>query len=55
MLRSVAALLDIATNFASCEEAIGAIFPTNDDKGKRRDEAAEASAPRLPKRKKKDR
>ena len=45
-------LLDIATNFASGEEAVGAIFPTDDAKGKRRDEAPEASVPRLPKRKK---
>ena len=40
-----ATLLDIATNFASGEEAIGAIFPDNDAKGKQRDEAPEASAP----------
>ena len=53
MPRSAAALLDIATNFASGEEAIGAIFPENDAKGKRRDEAPEASVPHLPKRKKK--
>ena len=39
------ALLDIATNFASGEEAVGAIFPDNDAKGKRRDEALGASAP----------
>ena len=55
MPRSAAALLDIATNFASGEEAVGAIFPTDDAKGKQRDEAPEASVPRLPKRKKKDR
>ena len=55
MPRSAVALLDIATNFASSEEAIGAIFPTDDAKGKQRDEAPEASVPRLPKRKKKDR
>ena len=55
MPRSAAALLDIATNFASGEEAVGAIFPTDDTKGKRRDEAPEASVPRLLKRKKKDR
>ena len=55
MPRSAAALLDIATNFASGEEAVGAIFPENDAKGKRRDEAPEASVPRLPKRKKKGR
>ena len=52
MSRSAAVLLDIATNFASGKEAIGAIFPTDDAKGKRRDEAPEASVPRLPKRKK---
>ena len=51
---SAAALLDIATNFASGEEAVGAIFPENNAKGKQRDEAPEASVPRLPKRKKKD-
>ena len=50
-----AVLLDIATNFASGEEAIGAIFPDSDTKGKRRDEAPEASASHLPKRKKKGR
>ena len=50
---TVAGLLDIATNFASGEEAIGAIFPDNDAKGKRRDEAPRASAPHLPKKKKK--
>ena len=53
--RSAAVLLDIATNFASGEEAVGAIFPENDAKGKRRDEAPEALAPHLPKRKKKGR
>ena len=55
MPRSAAALLDIATNFASGEEAVGAIFPDNDAKGKWRDEAPEASAPHLPKKKKKGR
>ena len=55
MPRLAAALLDIATNFASGEEAIGAIFPENNTKGKQRDEALKASVPRLPKRKKKDR
>ena len=53
MPRSAAALLDIATNFASGEEAVGAIFPDSDAKGKQRDEALEASASQLPKRKKK--
>ena len=51
----VAMLLDIATNFASREEAARAIFPDNDAKGKRRDEAPGASAPHLPKKKKKGR
>ena len=51
----MATLLDIATNFASGEEAIGAIFPDNDAKGKQRDEAPGASATHLPKKKKKGR
>ena len=55
MLSLAVALLDIATNFASGEEAVGAIFPDNDAKGKWRDEATEASAPRLPRKKKKGR
>ena len=53
MPTSAAALLEIATNFALGEEAIGAIFPDNDAKGKRRDEVPGASAPHLPKKKKK--
>ena len=53
MPRSAATLLNIATSFASGEEAVGAIFPDSDAKGKQRDEALEASASRLPKRKKK--
>ena len=53
--RSAAALLDIATNFASGEEAVGAIFPEGDTKGKRTDEAPGASASRFPKKKKKGR
>ena len=53
MPRTAAALLDIATNFASGEEAVGAIFPDSDAKGNRRDEAPDASASHLPKRKKK--
>ena len=53
--RSAATLLDIATSFASGEEAVGAIFPDTDTRGKRRDEAPEASASHLPKRKKKGR
>ena len=52
---SAAALLNITTNFASGEEAVGAIFPDNNAKGKRRDEAPGASAPHLPKKKKKGR
>ena len=50
---SAAALLDITTNFASGKEAVGAIFPDNDAKGKRRDEAPRASASHLPKKKRK--
>ena len=52
---SAAALLDIATNFASGEEAVEAIFPEDDAKGKRRDEAPGASASRFSKKKKKGR
>ena len=48
-------LLDIATNFASGEEVIGAIFPEGDTKGKQRDEAPGASASCFPKKKKKGR
>ena len=48
-------LLDIATNFASGEEAVGAIFPEGDTKGKRTDEAPGASASHFPKKKKKGR
>ena len=51
----MAALLDIATNFALGEEAIGAIFPDNNAKGKRRASAPGASPPHLPKKKKKGR
>jgi hypothetical protein len=36
---TAAMLLDIATNFTSGEEAVRAIFPNNDAKGKQRDEA----------------
>ena len=49
---SAAALLDIATNFASGEEAIGAIFPDSEAKGKRRDEASRAPTSRFSKKKK---
>ena len=52
---TAAMLLDIATNFTSGKEVVGAIFPNNDAKGKRRDEANEALAPRLPRKKKKGR
>ena len=48
---TASALLDIATSFASGEEAIGAIFPNNDSKGKRRDETPGASTSRPPPRK----
>ena len=34
VLTTAVALLDIATSFASGEEAVGAIFPDNDAKGK---------------------
>jgi hypothetical protein len=44
-------LLDIATNFATGEEAVGAIFPYA--KGKQKEDAAEDSASRDPKKKKK--
>ena len=49
------ALLDIATSFASSEEAVGAIFPNNDSKGKRRDETPGALTSRPPQKKKKGR
>ena len=52
---SAAALLDIATNFASGEEAVGAIFLEGNTKGKRRDEAPGASASRFPQKMKKGR
>ena len=50
--RSAATLLDIATSFTSGEEAVGAIFPDTDTKGKRRDKAPEASAPTSPRERK---
>jgi hypothetical protein len=37
-------LLDIATNFASHEEAVGAIFSDGKGKRKQKDEAVEALA-----------
>jgi len=46
---STSQLLDIATNFASDEEAIGAIFSDGNAKGKQKAEAAEASGPQDPK------
>ena len=52
---SAAALLDVATNFASGEEAIGAIFPDGEAKGKRRDETSGASPSHFSKKKKKGR
>ena len=55
MPTSAVVLLDVATNFASGEETVGAIFPDNNTKGKRKDEAPRASASHLPKKKKKDR
>jgi len=48
-------LLDIATNFASGEEAVGAIFTDDTAKRKQKAEATEASGSRDPKKKKKDR
>ena len=49
---STSQLLDIATNFASGEEAVGAIFSDSTAKGKQKGEAAEASGSRDPKKKK---
>ena len=49
---SAAALLDVATNFASGEEAIGAIFPDGEPKGKRRDEALGPQLPTSPRKRK---
>ena len=46
-------MLDIATNFASEEEAVGAIFSDGKAKGKETEEATEASASQDPKKKKK--
>ena len=45
--------MDIATNFASGEEALGAIFQDDKDKGKRKEDVAEGSAPQDFNRKKK--
>jgi len=52
---STSQLLDIATNFASGEEAVGAIFSDGAAKGKQKAEATEASGSRDPKKKKKGR
>jgi len=48
-------LLDIATNFALGEEAVGAIFSDGAAKGKQKGEATEASGSCDPKKKKKGR
>jgi len=52
---STSHLLDIATNFASGEEAVGAIFSDGAAKGKQKAEATEALGSRDPKKKKKGR
>jgi len=48
---STSQLLDIATNFASGEEAVGAIFSDGNNKGKQKAEATEASGSHDPKKK----
>jgi len=48
-------LRDIATNFASGEEAVGVIFSDGGAKGKQKAETIEASSSRDPKKKKKGR
>jgi len=48
-------LLDIATNFASGEEAVGAIFSNGAAKEKQKAEATEASGSHDPKKKQKGR
>jgi len=48
-------LLDIATNFTSGEEAVGAIFSDGSAQGKQKAEATEASSFQDPKKKKKGR
>jgi hypothetical protein len=50
---STSQLLNIATNFASREEAVGAIISNGKDKGKQMDEATEASGSRDPKKNRK--
>ena len=52
---STSQLLDIATNFASGEEAVGDIFSDSSAKGKQKAETTEASGSRDPKKKKKGR
>jgi len=52
---STSQLLNIATNFASGEEAVGAIFSDGTAKGKQKAETTEASGSRDPKKKKKSR
>jgi hypothetical protein len=52
---STSQLLDIATNFASGEEAVGAIFSDGNAKGKQKAKATEASGSQDPKKKKKGR
>ena len=50
---STSQLLDIATNFASGEEAVGAIFSDDNAKGTQKAEATEASGSQDPKKEKK--
>jgi len=52
---STSQLLDIATNFASGEEAVGAIFSDDTAKGKQKAKASEALGSCNPKKKKKGR
>jgi len=52
---STSQLLDITTNFASGEEAVGAIFSDDTTKWKQKADATEASGSRDPKKKKKGR
>jgi hypothetical protein len=37
-------LMDIITNFIACEEAVGAIFGSDQDKGKRKEEDPASSS-----------
>ena len=50
---SAGELMDIAINFTSGEEAVGAIFQDDKDKGKRKEDVPEGSTPRDFSRKKK--